>query len=218
MQRNQIVIGLFVIALVSVGLFLLVTNNRQQPPATVELSTTPQTITVVPQVTPTPAAVSEESTVQPEAEAVGNNISPLAAPEGDSPLPTPPPFERVGDGSELEIEAGRASVTGRAFSDITLQPIANTTIRLAEIFYADETRDPTNAAWALNNASSPYTETDSEGFFLFRNVEARGYVIFVGDILGQYTVELTEEGTPRPYEFGPDVLHEVGNIFVDYVP
>ena len=83
--------------------------------------------------------------------------SPLGTPRAMvSMLPTVTPFSMPEDLENLEAAPGQAVVIGRVLSSQTLMPIANTPVRLAEIYYADETKDPATAAWALNNAASPF--------------------------------------------------------------
>ena len=145
--------------------------------------------------------------------------SQLATPRAVSMMPTPTPALLAFDISSLEPKPGRAAVTGRLISTVTQQPISNTPIRLAEIFYADETKDPATAAWALNNASSPYALTNEQGFFVFPDVEARDYVIFVGDIIDRYTVVTKEEdGFPRTYSFEADRVTQLDDVMADYAP
>jgi hypothetical protein len=145
--------------------------------------------------------------------------SPLGTPRAMvSMLPTVTPFSMPEDLENLEATPGQAVVIGRVLSSQTLMPIANTPVRLAEIYYADETKDPATAAWALNNAASPFAYSDANGLFVFENVPAQDYVVFVGDMEGRYAVATKEDGFPQAYRFEPDTVTNLGDINVDYTP
>jgi hypothetical protein len=144
--------------------------------------------------------------------------SPLAMPVRDvSILPTPTPFLFPEDLSRIEVEYGRAVVIGRLISTESSLPVRDTPVRLAEIYYAEEgNRDPNQGAWALDNAFSPFAYSDENGLFIFENVEARDYVIFVGDIMSRWTIEVNEDGLPNPRTMPVDQVTNLGLIFVDY--
>jgi hypothetical protein len=145
--------------------------------------------------------------------------SPLGTPRAMvSMLPTVTPFSFPENLENIEAAPGQAVVVGRVLSSQTLMPITNTPIRLAEIYYADETRDPATAAWALNNASSPFAYSDENGLFVFENVPAQDYVLFIGDMEGKYTVAVKEDGFPQAYSFGPDTVTNLGDVDVNYTP
>lgn len=134
-----------------------------------------------------------------------------------SMLPTPVPFQFPSDLSAVKIEAGKAVVIGRLISSITGQPIANTPVRMAQIYYAEEgNKDPNQAAWALDNAFSPYATSNENGYFIFENVEPVDFVIFVGDILDRYNVETGENEHPVPHAAPADVLTDLGDVVVAY--
>lgn len=70
--------------------------------------------------------------------------------------------------------AGNVTITGRFVSSTTSEPVRNTTVRLAEVFrFGDE------AAVILDVTRGPSTMTDDDGRFVFANVPAREYVLFL---------------------------------------
>jgi hypothetical protein len=145
--------------------------------------------------------------------------SPIGTPRAMvSMLPTVTPFRFPDNLDDIESAPGQAVVIGRVLSSQTLMPITNTPVRLAEIYYADETRDPATAAWALNNASSPFAYSDENGLFVFENVPAQDYVLFIGDMEGKYTVAVKEDGFPQAYSFEPDTVTNLGDVDVNYTP
>jgi len=132
-------------------------------------------------------------------------------------LPTPVPFLFPTDISTVEVEAGKAIVIGRLLSGITGQPIANTDVRMAEIYYAEEgNKDPSQGAWVLKDAFSPYALSTENGYFIFENVEPTDFVIFVGDIVGRYNVETNESEHPIPHTAFVGEVTNLGDIVVEY--
>lgn len=165
---------------------------------------------------PTP---QQDNADQETANVIIDNASPLGTPRAMvSMLPTVTPFSMPENLENLEAAPGQAVVIGRILSSQTLMPITNTPVRLAEIYYADETKDPATAAWALNNAASPFAYSDANGVFVFENVPAQDYVVFVGDMEGRYAVATKEDGFPQAYRFEPDTVTNLGDINVDYTP
>jgi hypothetical protein len=144
--------------------------------------------------------------------------SPLSASVHNvSMLPTPAPFVFPDNLDEIEVESGKAVVIGRLLSEETLLPIANTPVRLAAVYYAEEgNKDPNQGAWTLDNAFSPFAYSNEDGLFIFEDVEAREYVVFVGDIMAHWAVEVNEEGLPYPRTIPADELTNLGDIVIEY--
>lgn len=144
--------------------------------------------------------------------------SPLPTPGAPiSLLPTPVPFQFPTDINTIVVEPGKAVVIGRLLSSITGQPIANSYVRMAEIFYADpKQKDPTKAAWVLDDAFSPFAYSNGEGYFIFENVAPADFVVFVGDISGYYNVETNENKRPVLHTAPADLLTDLGDIIVEY--
>jgi hypothetical protein len=135
-------------------------------------------------------------------------VSPLQA---TSPLQSP--------AADLEIEAGLSAVVGRILSSNTGQALNREVVRLAEVYCPEgitEEEKEENCFWALSNAWSPSTFTDSEGYFQFENVEARDYVILVGDLITKYAIVYSEGEKPMLVTAAADVATDVGTVVVDY--
>lgn len=86
--------------------------------------------------------------------------APVATPDGATPLPT--------------AEPGNTTITGRIISSSTGKPVGDTVLRLAEVYHVGD-----ESAYVLDGARSPATVTDTEGRFVFANVPAREYVLFL---------------------------------------
>ncbi|RME42307.1 MAG: hypothetical protein D6791_18085 [Chloroflexi bacterium] len=152
----------------------------------------------------TPSPVPAVSEVTPEA--TSGALSVLATP-AVSLLPTPTPFAFPQDPDQITVAPGKAVVIGRLISMRTGTPLPNTVVRLAEVYYADENnKSPETGAYALDNAFSPSAITDDQGYFIFQDVDPRDYVIFVGDIMVNYTVDVNEKGFPRVRTAEPESL------------
>ncbi|HEU4327298.1 MAG TPA: hypothetical protein VFS21_29440 [Roseiflexaceae bacterium] len=74
----------------------------------------------------------------------------------------------------VQPEADKAVVTGQAINQDNQKPIPNVIVRLAEIYWNPERTD---AALALDEANSPATIADAQGYFVFNNIPAREYAI-----------------------------------------
>ena len=120
-----------------------------------------------------------------------------------NPLITPP----------AQPEPGMATVTGRVISENTELPLAETIVRLAEVVRQDE-----EAAYVLDVAFSPGTDSDGEGFFIFENVDPIEYVIVVGDVYENYKVIVDEEGKAKPWKAVENQILKVGELIVDLSP
>lgn len=121
----------------------------------------------------------------------------------NNPLITPP----------AQPEPGMATVTGRVISENTELPLAETIVRLAEVVRQDE-----EAAYVLDVAFSPGTDSDGEGFFIFENVDPIEYVIVVGDVYEIYKVMADEDGKARTWITVKDEILNVGELIVDLSP
>ncbi|MCB0113674.1 MAG: hypothetical protein R2873_20155 [Caldilineaceae bacterium] len=167
-------------------------------------------------------AADESSTTESTPALIGEGmatvVSELATPMV-SLLPTATPFIVPADIRGIEAAPDSAVVMGRLISSITSLPITDTSVRLAEIYYADpEVKDPATGAWAMDNAFSPYALTNDDGLFVFRDVEPKDYVVYVGDMIYRWTVAVNEDGLPRPYYFEPGTVTDLGDIVVDFEP
>ena len=106
-------------------------------------------------------------------------------------------------------EAGKASLVGQITKDGN--PYSNTTVRLAEVFRNTDNE----AAFALNEATSPSTISDSQGYYLFANVNAGEYVIVVGSLNTNYQIDSDSNSVAVVRKLEPDKILQVETINVD---
>lgn len=105
---------------------------------------------------------------------------------------------------------GKATVIGRVISEKTGQPLAHITVRLAEVV-----RQGNEGAFVLDTAFSPGDITDDQGYFRFDNVDAKEYVIVVGDVYTVYKIIPEPSGKARVWKAEPDQVLDVGELRVD---
>lgn len=108
-------------------------------------------------------------------------------------------------------EAGKASVTGRVLSKDGKQPIANTPIRLAEVYRGE---NATDGAYLLDEAFSPSGLTDENGYFSIPDITAGEYVIVVGDAGGKYTIIMDENNKAKVWNAVADQILDTGDLVV----
>ncbi len=113
-------------------------------------------------------------------------------------------------GPRTTTTAGQASVRGRVLSKRTSTPLKNTVVRLAEVY-----RQGNEGAFALDGARSPGGTTNNEGVFTIENIEAREYVLVVGDVEGQYEIIPDQTGKAHVWNAKAGEVVDVGDIEVN---
>lgn len=189
--------------------------------------------------TATPAAQIEAA---PTATAASE--SPLGAPESpladpNSPLPTPEPQSVAPadavvvnpDGVEmepvtnveiegLEIKEGASALRGRLISIPHNGPLTDAVVRLAEVYCPGDLPEGASkrdaCIWALDDAFSPSTFTDDNGNFLFENIEARDYVLIVGDRVTRFAMLEDKENKPLMWAAPANQAIDIGEYQVNY--
>ncbi|MEJ2707866.1 MAG: hypothetical protein P8074_09675 [Anaerolineales bacterium] len=107
-------------------------------------------------------------------------------------------------------ESGMTTLMGHVQSRSGGEPLANVPVRLAEVY-----RQGGEGAFVLDGAFSPGDVTDEQGNFVIENVEAREYVIVVGDVNNQYEIIPNAQGDAKIYTPKPDNILEVGDLEVN---
>ena len=141
-------------------------------------------------------------------------VSPLAA---TSPFVSP--LQEPVVSRDNSIAKDKAAVMGQLFSSKTNAPLANTVVRFAEVYYADDAqaKQKTGGVYALDNAFSPSAISDSQGFFTFTDIDARDYVLLVGDIFGAWALALDDtHEKPNVWTAEERSITDIGKIYVDF--
>ncbi len=188
--RNAVVSSLVAFAL------LIAACNQQNTPASDPTGTADTSPTSVPR--------------QNEQQAIDQPHSPISPLSPDSPLAH----------ANGVISPGMSSLRGRLISGTNGLPLNNAVVRLAEVYCPEgtiqEDKD-TDCFWALSNSFSPSSFTDADGNFQFDNVEARDWVVIIGDMMTIYTfLALDEQDKPIIWTTIPDDLLDIGQHIVAY--
>jgi hypothetical protein len=107
-------------------------------------------------------------------------------------------------------DQGKITLVGKVISKKNGEPVSNVPVRLAEVYYEGD-----EGAYVLDGAFSPGDVTDENGDYLIENVDAKGYVIIVGDVMDQYEVIVSEDGKPRVWSFPTDEVFDVPVLTVN---
>lgn len=108
---------------------------------------------------------------------------------------------------------GKGTIVGQVTSRITGGPIANVAVRLAEVY-----RQGNEGVFVLDDAFSPGDLTDEHGRFIIENVEAKEYVIVVGDVNVAYEIITEPSGMARVWNIAANQVFDVGNLRVNLEP
>lgn len=106
--------------------------------------------------------------------------------------------------------AGKATVHGLVISAETGKPLNNTPVRLAEV-YRQGNSDP---VYVLNTASSPGGMTNNDGDYVIANIDAREYVMFIGDPAYSYAIIKDSSGKEKIWKMNENQVMNMGAFTV----
>jgi hypothetical protein len=159
------------------------------------------TATAAPKPTAIPTSVkSADQPVSP----LGQPVSPLAQPRSGEPP-----------------AKGKAGARGRVISQADGQPLKKAVIRLIELYCPDNVTGykdkQEKCVFMLDDAFSPSTFSDENGYFEFRDLEIRDYTLMVGDALGKNAMAKdTDTGYAKFWTTEDGKITEIGEQIVDY--
>jgi hypothetical protein len=107
-------------------------------------------------------------------------------------------------------EAGKTSVVGRVMDSKTGSAMVNTPVRLAEVY-----RSGDSGAYVLDGGRSPGAVTNESGNFVFSNIEAREYVLVIGDLLAANVVIADSTGIAKVWTPEAGEVLDVGTLSID---
>lgn len=115
---------------------------------------------------------------------------------------------------EIVLSGTEAALSGIVISTAGIldKPLADTEVHLAKVYW-DENSE--NGTFLIDETTSPVTVTDDAGVFVFAQVEARDYVIVVGDLYGKNMIISNPDGTAVVYTAEPGRQLDVGELKVD---
>lgn len=117
-----------------------------------------------------------------------------------NPFPTAPPSP----------QAGKTTIIGKVTSKTDGKPVSNVAVRLADVYHQGE-----EGAYVLDGAFSPGDITDEQGDFAIQNVDAKEYVIVVGDVYAKYEVIPDSSGRARVWKTESGNVLDVGDLQVN---
>ena len=106
---------------------------------------------------------------------------------------------------------GFANVLGKVNTTLR-EDLAGIAVRLAGVYRTDSGE----GVYALDIASSPFTETDENGDFLFENIEAGEYVLFFGDPITKHQIITDQNGEAKIWEIKPNENNDLGEVDIDF--
>jgi hypothetical protein len=120
------------------------------------------------------------------------------------------PTDSATEPQQSKPEAGKATLIGKVVSLRDGLPMANTVVRLAEVF-----RQGDEGAFVLDGAYSPGDITDEQGRFAIENVDVKEYVIVVGDVYDKYQIIGEPDNSAKVFQAVEDEILDVGELQVD---
>jgi hypothetical protein len=156
-------------------------------------------------------ATNDADTTPEAATNVGSPVSEGGTDEAGTGDPQPSDADTIA--SPPQPEAGKVMVVGSVVSRETGEPLADTAVRLAEI-YRNEGEGEDN--FALDAALSPGALTNEQGSFMFSNIGE--YVIIVGNVEGveaeAYEIIANPDGSGRVVNAEADQIVDIGELEV----
>jgi hypothetical protein len=112
------------------------------------------------------------------------------------------------------ISPSESRITGSLFSiaEQNQGPLQDSEVRLAKVYWNDEQSE---GAFVIDETTDPATISDDEGIFAFAKLEARDYVIVVGDLYGQNVIIANSDGSARIFKTQLGETLDVGVLQVD---
>lgn len=172
-----------------------------------------------PTVTVAPTSTIESTPTEKAPTAASAPVSPLAI---DSPLPQPVSASAINSNdsqADYVPSAGKSGIQGRLISTQTGQPLNHEVVRLAEVVCLDGHKSDSSTekcVYMLDNAFSPSTFTDPNGYFEFRDVDVLPYAILVGDMIGKYALVNDTGKLFKKFDATDGAMVDVGELQIDY--
>ena len=140
--------------------------------------------------------------------------------QNPSPTPnteTPPQVIEVTP-TPIVIDEDLSALTGIAVTTYNgnPEPMGNTGLRLAKVFWEDETRD--NGTFILDGAFSPATISSPDGSFAFVDIEPGEYVLVIGDLMQDHEIVSEPNGDAAIWTTKTGEITDVGTIEVFLAP
>jgi len=97
---------------------------------------------------------------------------------------------------QITLTPTMGGITGILNSVSTGEPLRNTVVRLAKVYWNE---DNTDGAYVLEGATSPSTVSNDQGLFIIANIEPADYVLVVGEVIGIHEIISNPDGSAKIY-------------------
>ncbi len=109
--------------------------------------------------------------------------------------------------------ADKAIITGRLINATDGKPMSGILVRLAEVYR----NDAGEGSYVLDQALSPGTESDENGYYVFENLTPGEFVLVLGDPLVKYLI-ISEPNSEKAkvWKVEPGKILDIGELSVDF--
>lgn len=107
----------------------------------------------------------------------------------------------------VTVLPNKSAVVGQIISSTDNKPLANTSIRLCQVFWDAEHK---NATFVLEGATSPGAITLDDGTFIINDVTPREYVILIGDVTEKYDIIKENPDTAKIFNLSQGQVVDLG--------
>ena len=163
--------------------------------------------------TPTPP------TAAAPAEAAPAETAPTAAPPTADTSPLEAPASPLAVPEDYTPADGKSAVTGRLIDFTTGNPMALQNLSLPAVLCAPgvaEEDKREQCFYMIDEAFDPSTLTDSDGEFIFKDIPAGEYVMFVGSLMTENAVLKDELNRPIIWKTEADQVTAIGDLVVEF--
>lgn len=128
---------------------------------------------------------------------------------------SPTPSENTTNITEnIKVSDNKSAVVGQIVSSND-KPMANTIIRLCQVYYDSEHKNP---SFVLEGATSPGAITDENGIFVINDVTPNEYVILIGDVTEYYDIVKENPDNAKIFLLTPGQVLDIGIIKTNLSP
>ena len=112
----------------------------------------------------------------------------------------------------VTVSPDKSAVVGQIISSTDNKPLANTPIRLGQVFWDPEHK---NATFVLEGATSPGAITMEDGTFVVNDVTPREYIILIGDVTERYDIIKENPDTAKVFNLSQGQVVDLGVLEVN---
>ncbi len=164
---------------------------------------------------PPPPTAAAPTAAAPTATVPPADTRPLAAPARPLEAPASP----LALPEEYTPADGKSAVTGRLIDFTTGNPMALQNLSLPAVLCAPgvaEEDKREQCFYMIDEAFDPSTLTDPNGDFIFKDIPAGEYVMFVGSLMTENAVLKDELDRPIIWKAEADQVTAIGDLVVEF--